>query len=290
MVFVIDGDGKVTSHADADAAGAVAAETPDSHVVAVAEDLANVPMGALVEMYNTAHKDTPIKKFVNQGMANSRVFPLLEQLANGGAPAPAAAPVKAASKSASKSAAKSAGTKTAPAAAKTASAPKLSKFVISKDGSKVLGFTKVADARAVGEKDGGTVVASQDDLLGLSMNVLVSLANAGSGDDAQVKKFPSKEKGAEVVFPILAKIATAGEVPEKEKRERANSFAGKTIHITQVGRDARRRPDTRRTTSWNTLVEKAGKKGTLAYADYVTAGAHPDDLATIVRLGHAEVK
>lgn len=276
-VFVIDSEGKVTQHASLEEATKVSGEKPESFVVSSEEGMKNVPMGLMVEMYNSVHSDTPVKKFVNIGMATSRTFPLLGRLAGAEDAAPKG-----------KGGKKKAASDAAPAEKKER-APKLNKFVLGKDGS-LLSFAKVGDARTVAEKNGGTLIVEQGDLLGLSMNQLVALHNQGAEESAQVKKFNSKEKGAEATFPLLTKVATPGEVPEREKRERSNSFAGKTIHLTQVGRDARRRPDTRRTTSWNVLAEKAGKAGKLPYADYLAAGGHPDDMATIVRLGHAEVR
>lgn len=270
-VFLINAEGKVTRFDSLDEATAAAGEKPESHVVASEEDLKNVPMGLMLDMYNSVHSDTPVKKFVNSGMATSRVFPILGQLAGGDTKS------------------KKGKEKKEPAEKKERT-PKLNKFVLSKDGSTVLSYAKIADARTAAEKEGGTVVNEEGDLLGLSMNQLVSIHNSAVDEGDQVKKFGSKEKGASAVFPLLTKVAVPGEIPERTKRERSNSFAGKTIHILQAGRDARRRPDTRRTTSWNTLVEKSGKAGKLSYADYVAAGAHPDDLATIVRLGHVEVK
>lgn len=176
-------------------------------------------------------------------------------------------------------------------------------FLIAPDGT-VTHYTAAKPAKQAQESTPGSVlVASEADLANVKGDVLLAVYNKTVEGEPLTKLKGNKAKQAAAVFEVLpqaaglparkAKTSAKGSASEdapattKERKPRGEGYAGKTLSVTDEGKNAKRRPETRRSTAFGII--SGAKGGKISYEKYIEAGGHADDLVIMTRLGHVTV-
>lgn len=113
------------------------------------------------------------------------------------------------------------------------------------------------------------------------MDELPRLAKEG---EARIRKLTKGRSKMEGVTPDKKGISTPNRAKKQRGPGRVSPLEGKKLVKTEKGRNARRSNKTRRTQSW-----KAVRSGS-TYEKALENGAHPSDIATLVREGHLKAE
>jgi hypothetical protein len=174
-----------------------------------------------------------------------------------------------------------------------------SQFLIAPDGA-VTHYTAAKAAKQAQESTPDSVlVSSEGDLANVPGKVLLLVYNKTVEGEPLTKLKGNKGAQAAAVFEVLpqaaglparkAKTSAKGEASEdagsgKERAPRSDGFKGKTLTVTDEGKIAKRRADTRR--SQNFAIISGAKGGKITYEKYIEAGGSAADLVIMQRLGH----